>query len=261
MRIKSVGHAVFAAIMIALGIMTLIHGHLAPVWSPVPKGVPAREVLVFLCGVISLACGIGLFWKRTATSAARLLLAWLVLWFLAFRLPEALPKARMLVIWYGCAEMAVMVAGAWVLYTWFASDWDRRRLGFVSGSKGLWIARVIYGLALIFFGAAHFVYLKETAADVPSWLPGHVAWAYFTGGAFIAAGLGVVTGVYARLAAALITVQIGIFLLLVWVPIVAAGSPSAFQISETILTAALTAGAWVIADSYSDRRWFAVRKV
>ena len=260
MRIASVGHALFAVTMIGLGIMGLIHGNFAPVWSPVPMGLPAREVLVYLCGLVSVACGIGLLWRRTASAAARLLLAWLVLWFLAFRVTAVLPVAKVLVSWYGCAETGVMLAGAWVLYAWFAADWDKLRLGFATGSKGLRLARVIFGLALIFFGTAHFVYLKATAADVPGWLPWHVAWACFTGGAFIAAGLAVLAGVYARLAAALATVQIGIFLFLVWVPIIAAGSPSAFHISETIVSAALMAGAWVIADSYGDMDWFAARK-
>jgi uncharacterized membrane protein len=259
MRVASVGRAVFAVTMAGLGIISLFQRDFDPVWAPVQEHVAAREVLVYLCALISLASGIGLLWRRTAALAARALFASFLIWLLLVRLPAIYLEPGVDSWWAACMT-AVMAAGAWVLYVWFATDWDRQHAGFAIGDKGLRIARVLYGLALIPFGIAHFLYLKHTAELVPGWLPWHVEWAYFTGGAFIAAGVGLVINVCARLAATLSVVEIGTFLLLVWVPIVAAGSKDASQWSETIVSWALMAGAWVIADSYRGTSWLAAGK-
>jgi uncharacterized membrane protein len=258
--IASVGHVAFAATMIGLGLLGLSKGDFTPVWAPVPKAVPAREVLAYLCAIISLGSGLGLLWRRTAATAARVLLAWLLLWLLLLKVPGVFPAPTVVVSWYGCAEIAVMVAAAWVLYAWFAAEWDRRCVGFATGDKGVRIARVLYGLALIFFGVGHFAYVKQTAVLVPAWLPGHLFWAYFTGATFIGAGVAMLIGVWARLAAALSALQMGMFILLVWLPIVAVGHISAFQWGEFVATCALTAAGWVVADSYRGMPWFAVNK-
>ena len=244
--------------MIGLGIVGLVKGGFTAVWQPVPKGLPGREMLVYLCAFISLASGVGLLLQRTAAVAARVLLLWFLFWLLLFRLPGFSHGFVVDVYWAAC-QTAVMLAAAWVLYTWFATEWDRQRLGFVTGENGLRIARVLYGIALIPFGLAHFTYLKQTAVLVPAWLPWHVAWAYLTGATFIAAGVAIIIGVCARLTAALSTLQMGVFLLLVWIPKMAAGSLTPFQWGEVVVTWALMSAAWVMTDSYRDTPWFTVK--
>ncbi|HEY2459689.1 MAG TPA: hypothetical protein VGI16_02735 [Candidatus Acidoferrum sp.] len=256
MKIASVGHAVFAASLIALGILGLIKIDFTIVWLPIPKSLHA---LGYLCSIVSLGCGIGLLWQRTAAIAARVLLACLLLWLLLLRVPEIFVSPTV-DFWWSACKTAVMVAAAWVLYVWFATDWDKRRFGFAAGDTGLHIARALYGVALIPLGAAHFLYLQNTVSLVPRWLPGHVAWAYFTGGALIAAGVAVLIGVCARLAAALSAFEIGMFTLLVWVPIIVTGANVAGKWSETAVSVALTAAAWVVADSYRNMPWLALNK-
>jgi uncharacterized membrane protein YphA (DoxX/SURF4 family) len=102
----------------------------------------------------------------------------------------------------------------------------------------------------VLFGAAHFVYLNLTVPLVPEWLPpGREFWAYATGVGHIAAGVALLTGVQARLAAMLLTAMYASFIPLVFGPVLAADPSSHFRWTEAATTLALVGVAWVAADS------------
>lgn len=246
------GHTFFALVFVWLGAMGLGSGAFVAVWQPVPAWVPARDALAYACAIISLATGIGLLLTRTAAVAARLVLGSLVLWLLVLRVPPFFYQSPVVLVGWTFGSTGVMVAAAWVLYVRLAGAEDRARVGAVAGERGVRIARMLHGISLLPFGLAHFMYLDATTTLIPAWLPFPVAWAYLTGAAFLAAGLAIATGIRARIAAALLTLQLASFGLIVWVPRVLAGTVNEFQWGEFVVTVALTAGAWVVADSYRD---------
>jgi uncharacterized membrane protein len=180
-----------------------------------------------------------LLFQRSAATASRILFAFLALWMLVVRIPRFAMAPTAVDAWWSCGDTAVMLAAAWVLYIWFAAG------------RGLRIATALYGAGLIPFGLAHFLYLKQTVADVPRWMPGPaVFWAWFTGAAFIVAGLSLLAGVWARRAAAFSALMMGLFTLLIWVPTVATLHPSPSDWAEFLNSWALAAAGWVVADSF-----------
>jgi uncharacterized membrane protein YphA (DoxX/SURF4 family) len=254
----SAGHALFAATLIGVGISGVISGRFISIWQSVPHGAPARAVLAYLCAWLSLACGVALLFERSAAIAARALFVYLLAWLLLVKGFYVAAAPAVEVSYQSAGETAVLVAGAWVLQAWFAARWHEPRLRFLTGESGVRLARVLYALAVIAFGLSHFAYLGMTAPLVPSWLGAPAFWAYLTGSAYLAAAAAMLTGVLARLAAALSALQMGLFTLLVWVPPVLTGHPSAGQLSELGVSWALTAAAWVVADSFRGTPWLAV---
>lgn len=225
--------------MLGLGIFGLINGDFAEVWQFVPASVPGRQALAYASAALMLVCGIGLLSKRTEALAARVLFPYFALLVLLLKVPAVVKHPLVEVAWQSMSEIVVVFTGAWVL---FAADKRSTRT-----------AQLVFGLALIPFGLAHFVYLELTAPLVPAWLPYHTGWAYLTGAAQIAAGIGVLLGIFARLAASMEAAMLSAFTVLVWIPAIVASPTSRDSWSELTISWAISAGAWVVAASIQKK--------
>lgn len=258
MHLRRISHTIFALVLVGLGIIGLVNRTFGPGWEPVPASIPARQVLAYLSDLVYIGCGVGLLLRPTAAFAARVLFVCLLLWLLLLRLPW-LAIDPQVGTWWPASSTSVILGAAWTIYASLATEWDRNRLRLIVGGTGIRIARTLFGVGLIPIGLAHFLYLEATAPLVPAWMQWPVFWSYFTGAAFIAAGLAVIFGILARLAAALAAVQIFLLTVLVWTPRIAAGTMTAFQWNEFVVSILLTACAWVVADFCDDTHLHNVR--
>lgn len=232
---KPAARIAFATGMIGLGVVGLVFGDFAQAWHFAPAWLPGRHALAYASAVLMLACGVGLLWKRTEAASSRVLLYYWALIVLLTQLPVVIKHPLIEVAWQGIAHSTVLLAAAWMLFT--------------EETRAVRVAQLLFGLALIPVGLAHFVYLELTAPLVPGWLPYHTFWAYFTGAAQLAAAAGVLLGVYARLAAALDAALMAAFTFLVWPQLIVASPAKAGLWSEFAISWAMTAAAWVIAAS------------
>ena len=234
----------FAIAMIALGIASIIYGNDSFIWVLIPD-MPGSATLVYLCGLVLLASGVGLLWSPYLSLACRVLVIFLLLWLMILKLPTLMAKPLELARWESFGETLAILAGALCL---LANQQGNRE-------KGIRIARYLLIAALPMFGLAHFAYADMTASLVPKWLPFPHFWVYLTGAANIAAAAGMLFGFYPRLAANLEAAMLWLFTLLVWIPRVTTAPSDQGNWTEWILSAAIAAGAWLVAETYRDKPW------
>lgn len=250
MRLTCFGQAVFAVALAGLGVLSLVSGDFAYIWQPVPPWVPGRPVLAYASGALLLGCGAGLLWPRTRARASLVLTIYGLASMLLLHVPRIAMQPQKEVLWFGLGEIATIVAGAWLLFEYEppapASGWRR----VVAGERGARLARWLFAVALVPFGLSHFVYAEVTAKMVPSWLPGHVGWAYLTGAGHIAAALAILLGILPRLAATLEAVMVSTFVLTVHVPGLLGAPGDRGQWTELFVACFIGGAALLFAHSY-----------
>ncbi len=240
-----------------LAVLSLAYADFGPMWRSPPAWAPWPGVWIHGLALIVLIASVGLCVLRTARPSALVVGAYYVIW-AAIAAPQILPQPLSFGAWYGFVEALTCLTGASILYALLRWPSDEAP---ITARRGVRVARVLFGVTCVFYGASHFAYASYTATLVPAWLPGRLMLAYLTGAAHIAAGIALAIGFGARLAATLEAAMMSLFGLLVWVPSFwmqprpSWATPPETQWSELVVTLAVAAAAWVVAASLRDRPW------
>ena len=241
---SNLGLYVYGGAAIFLGLVGLVSGDFATTWQNVGPNVPLRVPLAYLTAVIELAGGIALLVPRSARAGA-LTLTIVYSVFTLIWVPKALVNlGNYDPIGNVFEELALVAAGLvlWATFSPAGSSIARRRSFFV----------LLFGICPISFGIAHIIDMPGLLGWIPSWLPpARMFWAYATTLGFFAAAVAILTGIMAPLAARLLTAEIVIFELLVWIPNLVAAPGNHFNWAGNAISLALAGASWVVSDSIS----------
>lgn len=242
--LSNIGLYVYSGAAICLGVLGLFSADFATTWQNVGPSVPLRVPLAYLTAAIELAGGIALLWPRTARAGA-LTLTVVYSVFTLIWVPKALVNLGNFDPIGNVFEEFSLVAAGLVLCAMFSppgSSMARRRSFFV----------LLFGICPISFGIAHIIDMPGLLSWIPDWLPpARMFWAYATTLGFFGAAVAILTGIMAPLAARLLTAEIVIFELLVWVPKLAAKPGEHFNWAGNAICIALAGASWVVSDSIS----------
>jgi len=238
----------FVAGLIGLGVIALIVRDFAMVWQPVPEWVPARHAVAVGTGALMILLGLGLSFRATRAWAVRILLPYLVVW-ASLKIPAVVVAPKMEAVYLGLGELTLLLSGGWTLFANFAELAPGSALEFLTGERGMKMARILFALSIIPIGLSHLVYADITAEYVPHYLPYRLGWAYLTGAGQIASGLGVLFGVLPRIAAWAEAGQITLYTLLVWGGKIVAAPKTRLAWTAFFISWIFGAAAWVVAQN------------
>ena len=243
------GWRVWGLGVMALAMVCLAWGDFDP-GQPVPKTFPDRTVLAYVVAVFMLVAGAAIEWRRTTAWAAAALTAYYALVVVMLMHGRVvLRNSAEFGAYSGAAEQLAIGAGGLIVYA-RSADIDA-----ALAARLTRVGQVAFGICALLFGGAHFFYLDLTIPMVPKWLPpSQTFWAYATGIGHIAAGIAILTGVRARLAAIALTAMYASFTVLVHGPMLLADPSSHTNWSENAINIALIGAAWVVADSLTRRK-------
>jgi uncharacterized membrane protein YphA (DoxX/SURF4 family) len=227
-----IGRIFFALAIALLGIQQIIGADFVQGPLIAPAWVPLRTVLALLSGLalVVASVGIALAPPRLARQAAILLAIVLGLVFLFFHLPTPGPILSDGIARTRAFETLAVLGVALVL----------------AGPPVMTAGRVLFALTLLVFGVQHFMYAVFVAAVIPAWIPARMAWACFTGVAFIAAGVSLIVGKATRAAALLLGLMFLLWVVLLHIPRATAPTADAKEWNSAFVAVAMCGAGWLL---------------
>jgi uncharacterized membrane protein len=209
------GRLFYAAGMVAIGLQHFYNGDFVSVIVPsLPPSIPGRFFWTSVSGIGLVITGGAIIIGKGARPAAILLGSVLLALLILLHIPvQAAANPWSLGAWTLTFKILTLSGGAFAVAASLPGE-ERPGLNRRFTSFGCFALAITCAV----FGVDHFLYVDFVASLVPAWIPHHVFWAHFCGAALIAAGMGMILRIRARLASGLLGSMIFVWLLILHIP-------------------------------------------
>ena len=248
-KLTDIGRIFYGAAMAGMGILTVFYSDFPYMFIPPKHGwIPRFVILVF--GILIALAGTAIVFKIKARPISLLLGGTLLLMFFIYHIPYELLATSSYTefgAWENAAKELTLASGAFVIAGCFPGNDTNFLTRFLA--KGMPYGAIVFSLTIISYSIDHFLYAKEAADYVPSWMPFHLFWIYFAGIALLVSGIAIILKVNVRLAAGLLGLMILIWFVILHIPrvIVAPVADLEGEIPSALLALAYSGIAFVIA--------------
>jgi uncharacterized membrane protein len=220
----------------------------------VPKWIPWHVFWTYLVGICLIAAALSIILERYSKLAATLLGIMFVLFVAMLHIPSIVATHGARLFWAIALRDISFGGGA------FALAGKLSRPAPTDGAPWkVTFGRVVVGIAALVFGVEdilHPTLVPGVPLDniTPTWIPGHLFWAYATGAVLVACGACIVVNRKARLAATYLGIMILVLMPFVFLPILVANRSNVGEgLNLFADTLAFGGGALVLADAIGER--------
>lgn len=244
-----IGRIFYGIAITGLGLISIYYGDFPYMLIP-PKHSWIPGMVIILAGLLFVLAGLSIISKKRIVQFSLYLGGALLLIFLFYFVPYQLNSSANylhLVDWENSLKELSLAGGAFVI----AHSFPRKNINPAVNylNRIVPYGTILFSIPIICFGTLHFLYAKDVADYVPSWVPYHLFWTYLAGAGLLASGIAIALRIKSRLAATLLGAMIFTWFVILHVPRVIV-SPAAYlssEISSALLALAYSGIAFLIA--------------
>jgi uncharacterized membrane protein len=250
-NLSNVGRIFYGIAIAGIGLLTIYYRDFPYTLIP-PKHfwIPAIAILANVLGALLILAGAGIVFEKKPRSISLLLGTVLLLIFCFYFIPYQFmvsPNYMHFGDWENAAKELALSGGAFVIAGCFSEKNETALIRILA--KLIPFGAILFSITIISFGIDHFLFAKEAADYVPSWVPYHLFWMYFTGTALLGSGLAIILKIKHGLAATLLGLMIFTWVIILHIPRVI-DSPVAYigsEVTSALIALAYSGIAFVIA--------------